>query len=1840
MNEINLDELRIDLENDINNNEINLSKTVNFETNFHVFGSGPNPQDKEIDIMFLGEAPGKNESEIGLPFVGKSGELIQKHLLDEYSIDRNDIFISNIMKIRPTMKGEYGIIKDRTPSIAEIRSHLPHTKRLIQCIKPKIIFCFGRIAATLASKDFCLDNCLTDHYNTYTLENVKKMKYMSIVYEQGNEKTCIIEGIDHVIKIIPMLHPSFILRINNKEHRDNQLSMWKESFYKGLNSFRTTDLMTVPIPLNTVDLSMKFVNKNIINSEYPSKSSRKYKWSGATIEEVENGEWKWNTPDDIFYERLETNIFDKNEKKLLLQCLSLDYDRGENYFKMFGRKENGQSVLCLINNFKFHMYFDIPESINQKILSRNDITTNEDNRYKNEFSLKFLQILKNLIISKVDQLQSKSYKNNNDNSNNSIEDIQLEFCDIPNLYSGYINPDSTNKHVIKFTFNDYNYNNIYIKAIKDLWFHKKDDIFTHFYETEFQPEYRFTYDTGIKACSWIEIDRNDLNWIENEDNKLSTCDLEFSCECNDIIAHDPSDPKYQHHSTQYVLGLDIECVSSLNEEEELKEESKPPKFPFPNRAAVLDICFTLQKQDEKMIASQDKGICKRNRHFVFTLRKCNPIEDAQVFCFKKETDMLKACMNFIQQVGPDYLVGHNVKNFDLYYIIKRLEILREIDNVKSFGKIKNTILSVKERKFKSRAFGERIILLFESNGVSIIDTFEIYIREKKYRSYKLQSIAKEVLGDTKNDMPYVSIPGFFWGDADNNKLVNEYCKKDASLTIQILNKGKWLNNIWEFCRACGAVYPGDLYTRGQQIKVLSCIVLEMTDNDRKPLYLLPTHPRQNDEEDQSGVEEIVETYYVDDTHNNLYDVDNDTIDDKDDDNNDEYEKEGVEYTDKVQKSISFLMNQGLKKLGKADDINFKNAAQKYIDSKKEILDISDKRRARFKSIDELRKYEKKILDERAERVERELEKITYQGATVLPPMLGFHIVAVICSDFASLYPSIMIADNISHDTKVFHSELESKGLTLDDVTPSLVESLPPKYKKKKFRDRHERAKYMEKYYFVKQERIRSIYGDQLKNKKIIKKLLYFDQNKNNKTIKIGENKDDHVIKVPDCLFNENNEKYNKEKEKEYKLKFEKICIGFWDWAKNRFKNCERVRNHGLYLAKEEKFGMGILPLTLVTLLERRKKVKLEMYLHEYFTAEFARCNGKQLSLKILANSTYGATGVSVGALADQDIGAAVTAKGRYSIELAKCRAEAKYRDEDNAFTRLVDDPSTTHCKGGDTDSYFETFGFAPSVEEAMEFGPRLVHETNKCFKLPMKLTFEKVMFKKIIIAKKRYTGLLFAGEDNQDFFEKKRWVELSFPKSEWESIFTQREKIKKEYKKDDWDNNIKGKQIKIEDIISEIYSIKENIDYDWYGNPVKTYSDVVNVEYYGGIGWWKNGQWKTKDEWHGYFNKEQKKWIPGILSIESKRRIDQTDDEWVKDYKRERYEGLEFDPLKMGRLFAKGIESVRRDSSLFVSNTMRTFLKTALLEGDIMKGLVYVHNRIKDLVEGKIDELELIMSKCLSKSNYATNKAPHTNLKERMKERGDVVPSLGERVHYLIIKGSKDKKMYERSEHPDRVIEHNLPLDYEYLLKTITKPMAKLINPLVENCDEIFFNHKRMTNKKFTNTVSASLDGNTSKLISIAEPCLICGYSRTKKSITLKIICTSCERVINNKTVENLLETHKKSYDIIKSNYNDTMEYCRKCTNTIDAPCNNFECSGNRYFKRKKIEREFKIASDKLEDIEELHKLFAIKENSMDIETKNNINIDYDEQEFYNNLTLDMMDIDQKKPPRKRQKMK
>lgn len=107
-----------------------------------VFGEGRSDRPA---IMLIGEAPGEQETLQRRPFVGKAGKNLDG-FLEVVGLNREDIYISNVVKVRPTKVSEKGRMSNRPPNREELALFTPYLYEEILLVQPDMIVTLGNVA--------------------------------------------------------------------------------------------------------------------------------------------------------------------------------------------------------------------------------------------------------------------------------------------------------------------------------------------------------------------------------------------------------------------------------------------------------------------------------------------------------------------------------------------------------------------------------------------------------------------------------------------------------------------------------------------------------------------------------------------------------------------------------------------------------------------------------------------------------------------------------------------------------------------------------------------------------------------------------------------------------------------------------------------------------------------------------------------------------------------------------------------------------------------------------------------------------------------------------------------------------------------------------------------------------------------------------------------------------------------------------------------------------------------------------------------------------------------------------------------------------------------------------------------------------------------------------------------------------------------------------------------------------------------------------------------------------------------------------------------------------------
>lgn len=171
-----------------------------------------------------------------------------------------------------------------------------------------------------------------------------------------------------------------------------------------------------------------------------------------------------------------------------------------------------------------------------------------------------------------------------------------------------------------------------------------------------------------------------------------------------------------------------------------------------------------------------------------------------------------------------------------------------------------------------------------------------------------------------------------------------------------------------------------------------------------------------------------------------------------------------------------------------------------------------------------------------------------------------------------------------------------------------------------------------------------------------------------------------------------------------------------------------------------KTRVGILPEILEQLLSNRKRVKkLRKQFHEK-SMDYAVLDGRQLALKVCANSVYGFTGAGMGYLGEKRIASSVTRVGRGMANHTKWMCEDRYKDHglqivygdtDSVFANIPASMCDTNCSQEEL------------IAKVDKIGDEMGKFCTQAFLPPNDLEYEKFYYPILLKGKKRYAGHKF-----------------------------------------------------------------------------------------------------------------------------------------------------------------------------------------------------------------------------------------------------------------------------------------------------------------------------------------------------------------------------------------------------------------------------------------------------------------------------------------------------------------
>lgn len=452
---------------------------------------------------------------------------------------------------------------------------------------------------------------------------------------------------------------------------------------------------------------------------------------------------------------------------------------------------------------------------------------------------------------------------------------------------------------------------------------------------------------------------------------------------------------------------------------------KPPMASAPFKINFWDIECYSESGDFPMATKGDPIIQignvivqqgKPTKKVIFVLGDCDPVSNATepVKSFKTEKAMLQAWAKWMVKENPDVLVGYNIFGFDEKYLWERAAELglvvhtdrmneavdshfRDLSRMDSG----NNTMKLETKFLSSSALGDNFLYMWNTIGRLQIDLYHYIRRSASLPSYKLDSVCQYYMSgkllsvDTRNPKSWV-LHTKQTGDVSPGRYVVLLDETGEALT----EKMKVIS-----------VDPKKSVTveADSDEDMEEAVKWAVVKDDCPPQEIFRLH-REGGPAGRAFVAQyciqdcdlVYELYKKLDVFNNAMSMAN---------------------VCSVPVSYIFTRGQGIK----IESLIFKECDERGI-----IVEVQET-------------PPRNVKDSESEVEESEKED-SYEGAIVLDPIPGFYSESPIgVCDFASLYPSTIISEDISHDSLVWVKDFDLKGnlMAIPFGDPDLESNAPP-----------------------------------------------------------------------------------------------------------------------------------------------------------------------------------------------------------------------------------------------------------------------------------------------------------------------------------------------------------------------------------------------------------------------------------------------------------------------------------------------------------------------------------------------------------------------------------------------------------------------------------------------------------------------------------------------------------------------------------------------------------------------------------------------------------------------------
>lgn len=370
------------------------------------------------------------------------------------------------------------------------------------------------------------------------------------------------------------------------------------------------------------------------------------------------------------------------------------------------------------------------------------------------------------------------------------------------------------------------------------------------------------------------------------------------------------------------------------------------------------------------------------------LNSCSeiPMENSMVETYNSEKEVLLAWQQLVQRENPDIIIGYNIFGFDYEFMFRRAEENNCVEEFLKLGRNKDEICGTKDKvsgKWKIEessiqiASGQHDLRFIKMNGRLQVDLYNFYRRGENLTSYKLDYVAGYFIGDFIKKIEH------------NEEKTVIYTSNLTGLLIGSNIHIEEIGHSVDYYEDGGKFIVTNIDKTNCKFEINSII---KPDFNKKIRWCLAKD---------------------DVTPKDIFKLSNGTADDR---------SIVAKYCIQDCNLVHYLFNKsdvltGFIEMAKICSVPINFLVMRGQGIKLQSLIANECRKIRTL----IPVIEKGDLDE------------GYEGAIVLPPKCDLYLDnPVACNDYASLYPSSMISENLSHDSKVWTKEFDLAGNLIEE----------------------------------------------------------------------------------------------------------------------------------------------------------------------------------------------------------------------------------------------------------------------------------------------------------------------------------------------------------------------------------------------------------------------------------------------------------------------------------------------------------------------------------------------------------------------------------------------------------------------------------------------------------------------------------------------------------------------------------------------------------------------------------------------------------------------------------------